>query len=92
VRPATAGVALVVADDGPGIPTEERGRVLRRFHLLERIRTIQGSGLGLALVRAVAELHGARLQLEDNHPGLRITVEFGHHGTVLESSGARVVQ
>jgi signal transduction histidine kinase len=70
------GAQLVVADDGPGVPREERGRLLRRFYRLERSRNIEGSGLGLSLVAAVAELHGARISLDDNEPGLRVTLEF----------------
>ncbi|MCB1740154.1 MAG: HAMP domain-containing protein [Gammaproteobacteria bacterium] len=63
-----------VRDDGPGIPEQERGRVLERFYRLEGSRTTPGSGLGLALVAAVAALHGARVELADNHPGLCATL------------------
>lgn len=63
---------LVVADDGPGIPATERDAVFRRFHRLDAARSTPGSGLGLALVRAVAELHGIGLVLEDAAPGLRV--------------------
>jgi signal transduction histidine kinase len=76
VSSTASGARLVVADDGPGVPAAERGRLLERFYRTERSRTIEGSGLGLSLVAAVAELHGARIRLEDNHPGLRVTVEF----------------
>lgn len=65
-----------VADHGPGIPEVERGRVLQRFVRLDRSRSTPGSGLGLSLVAAVAELHGATIRLEDNNPGLRVTLEF----------------
>jgi len=64
-----------VADDGPGIPEAERARVLRRFHRLDAARSRPGSGLGLALAAAVAELHGMTLTLGDNAPGLRATIE-----------------
>jgi signal transduction histidine kinase len=66
--------ALVVADDGPGIPAEEREMALRRFHRLDAARSTPGNGLGLALVAAVAELHGMTLRLEDNEPGLRVVL------------------
>jgi signal transduction histidine kinase len=69
-------VVLEVADDGPGIPPEERGNVLRRLYRLERSRTTDGNGLGLALVAAICDLHGARLSLEDNSPGLMVRVAF----------------
>jgi len=71
-----AEALLQVADNGPGIAEAEREKVFRRFYRLETSRTTPGSGLGLALVRAVAELHGATIQLSDNRPGLRVTVRF----------------
>lgn len=67
---------LCVADSGPGIPASEREKVFRRFYRLEASRTTPGSGLGLALVKAVADLHGAPVELSDNQPGLRVTVRF----------------
>ncbi len=67
---------LSVSDTGPGIPPQERDKVLRRFYRLETSRTTAGSGLGLALVKAVADLHGASLELIGNAPGLRVVVRF----------------
>jgi signal transduction histidine kinase len=67
---------LEVIDNGPGIPAEERDRVTRRFYRLDRSRNTPGTGLGLALVAAVAQLHGARLRLEDAAPGLRVSIAF----------------
>jgi signal transduction histidine kinase len=63
-------VTASVADNGPGIPLQERELVLRRLYRLEKSRTTQGSGLGLSLVKAVADLHGAKLTLSDAAPGL----------------------
>uniref|UniRef100_UPI001F16AF48 sensor histidine kinase n=1 Tax=Falsiroseomonas oryziterrae TaxID=2911368 RepID=UPI001F16AF48 len=71
-----AGPVLEVSDDGPGIPAEERERVLRRFYRLDRSRGTPGSGLGLALVAAVAKLHGTAPMLSDAAPGLRVTVDL----------------
>lgn len=71
---------LTVRDEGPGIPVAERGRVLRRLYRLERSRTSEGSGLGLSMVAAIAELHGARLQLGDAGPGLVVTLAFETRG------------
>lgn len=68
---------LAVTDTGPGIPAEERGNVLRRLYRLERSRTTPGSGLGLSLVAVIAELHDAKLTLEDAGPGLRVELSFG---------------
>lgn len=67
---------LSVADSGPGIPKAEREKVLRRLYRLERSRTTPGNGLGLALVAAIAESHGAALDLDDNDPGLVVTLRF----------------
>ena len=67
---------LSVSDTGPGIPAAEREKVFRRFYRLEASRTTPGSGLGLALVKAVAELHGASVTLSDNRPGLGVIIRF----------------
>lgn len=63
---------LAVADRGPGIPAEEFQHVFKRFYRLERSRCSPGHGLGLSLVAAVAQLHNARIEMEDNHPGLLV--------------------
>ncbi len=65
-----------VEDDGPGIPLEERDKVFRRFYRLTGSRSTPGNGLGLALVAAIANLHSAKIELGDNHPGLRVTNSF----------------
>jgi signal transduction histidine kinase len=67
-------ILLSVADHGPGIPPDDRGRVVDRFVRLERSRSLPGSGLGLSLASAVAHLHGGELRLEDNKPGLRVVI------------------
>lgn len=64
-------VSVVVQDDGPGIPVEERGKVLTRFYRLDRSRGQTGNGLGLSIVAAVSQLHGGTFSLEDAAPGLR---------------------
>jgi len=70
------GPVLSVSDSGPGIPIEEREHVLQRFYRLERSRHSPGNGLGLSLVAAVASLHGARLEMADNAPGLTFALHF----------------
>jgi signal transduction histidine kinase len=72
---------VMVGDDGPGIPADKREAVLGRFVRLEESRNTAGSGLGLSLVAAVAEHHGAELRLEDNRPGLRVTIAFPDQDT-----------
>ena len=67
-----SGVEIVVADNGPGIPDAERDKVFDRFYRLDRSRSTAGSGLGLAMVKAIAGLHGLSIRLEDAKPGLRV--------------------
>lgn len=69
-------VTAVVCDNGPGIPADQRDKVLRRLYRLEKSRTTEGTGLGLALVKAVADLHGATLTLTDAAPGLCVALHF----------------
>jgi signal transduction histidine kinase len=65
-----------VTDTGHGIPPSERENVFRRLYRLERARSTDGSGLGLSLVSAIVDLHGAKIALSDNAPGLRVEVSF----------------
>ncbi|HEU5017705.1 MAG TPA: HAMP domain-containing sensor histidine kinase [Pseudolabrys sp.] len=69
-------VSATVADNGPGVPDAERERIFHRFHRLERSHPVAGSGLGLSLVKAVADIHSAVLTVEDAEPGLRIALRF----------------
>ena len=68
---------VTVSDTGPGIPEEAFEEVFRRFHRLETARSTPGSGLGLSLVKAVANLHNGGVKLEDNCPGLRAILTVG---------------
>lgn len=86
---ARGGVArIVVSDRGPGVPDTERDRVLSRFVRLEESRSEPGSGLGLSLVAAVARLHGGKLRLEDNEPGLRVVLSLPMEGDALTNGAA----
>lgn len=64
------GAEIVVADDGPGIPSEHRADAVKRFKQVG-MQSPEGVGLGLAIVDACARLHRGALALEDNGPGLR---------------------
>lgn len=68
---------VTIADDGPGVPEGDRSRILRRFYRLDQSRSTPGAGLGLAMVAAIAGMHGAKLSIEDNNPGLRVSLSFG---------------
>ena len=69
-------VRLGVTDEGPGIAEADRARATERFFRGDTARHTYGFGLGLALVRAVAQLHGGTLKLEDARPGLLATIEL----------------
>jgi len=70
-------VRLDVVDDGPGIASEHRERALAPFGRLSRDAGAPGSGLGLALVAAIARLHGGQVELTDNPGGgLRVRCEL----------------
>jgi hypothetical protein len=74
---ATPGdITISVTDGGPGIPATDRSRATERFFRGETARSTPGSGLGLALVQAVAQLHGGVLTLDDNAPGLRASLRL----------------
>lgn len=84
-----AGYALSVIDDGPGVAAAERARVFDRFYRLERSRSSAGSGLGLALVAAIARLHDASVELDDAHPGLVVRIRFRRgNGEAMDNPGA----
>lgn len=83
VRIRTAGangrVRLAVEDEGPGIPRQERERIWRRFWRMDRARSsaVAGTGIGLAVVRELTELHGGRVWVESRAPrGSRFMVEL----------------
>lgn len=69
-------LVLSYGDDGPGVPGEQRSRILDRFYRADQSRQTPGSGLGLSLVKAVADLHGATVAVSDNDPGLAMEIRF----------------
>lgn len=73
-------IEVVISDNGPGIPDNEKPKVVERFYRSDASRATPGAGLGLSLVVAVARLHGGTLELSDNHPGLRATLVLGVTG------------
>jgi signal transduction histidine kinase len=82
-RRSNGEIEFSVTDTGPGVPEADRDRVVQRFVRLENSRTQSGSGLGLALVQAVADVHGGRLELSEGPgvvdgrgPGLRAALVF----------------
>lgn len=69
-----SGMVLEVADNGPGIAEAERALVTKRFYRSQRAATIQGYGLGLSVVAAIADFHGFDLAFDDAHPGAVVRV------------------
>jgi signal transduction histidine kinase len=70
VRGEPDAIALVVRDDGPGVPVADLGRVCERFYRVDRSRHLPGNGLGLSTVSAIAHQHGGKLVLVNANPGL----------------------
>jgi signal transduction histidine kinase len=82
-RKSSGEIEFSITDTGPGVPDEDRQRVVQRFVRLENSRSEPGSGLGLSLVAAVADAHGGRLELDEGPgvvdgkgPGLRVALVF----------------
>ena len=71
-------IEIIIEDSGPGIPDEDLTRVKERFVRLDEARTQTGSGLGLALVDAIAEFHAGKFTLtrSDGKSGLKATLSF----------------
>ncbi|ETA50556.1 sensor histidine kinase [Ponticoccus alexandrii] len=69
-------IRIIVADTGPGIPDDSKEKVFEPFQRLDPSRSKPGTGLGLALVRAIAEKHGGQVTLRDNHPGLIVDLSL----------------
>jgi signal transduction histidine kinase len=81
-------VAIVVDDEGPGIPADDLQRATERFVRLEQSRTKPGSGLGLSLAKAVMKFHGGRLELTPRAPGLSVAMMFpGEKRVETQQSG-----
>ena len=82
-------IEIEVSDRGPGIAPADRERVVGRFVRLESSRSLPGSGLGLSLAAAVAQMHKGELRIEDNAPGLRVVISVpaaagaGHTSDVI---------
>jgi signal transduction histidine kinase len=70
-------VEFSIADNGLGIPAEERDMAFRRFYRVEASRSaLPGNGLGLSMVEAAVKLHQGRVSLEDNKPGLKVLIKL----------------
>lgn len=75
----TGSYVVTVSDTGPGVPAELVPDLFKRFYRVEQSRSAPGYGLGLTLVAAIAELHGANVSVNDNRPGFRVEIVFAEH-------------
>ena len=69
-------VTIRILDTGLGIETEDHKRIFQRFFRGEKSRNSQGNGLGLALVKAISDMHGATVSVTDNNPGAVFELRF----------------
>ena len=79
IRAAQTGprISIEITDNGPGVPPDQKARVFQRFARLDASRQLPGHGLGLSLAAAIATLHGGRIDLHENHPGLKVVIGLG---------------
>lgn len=76
-----AYISLIIDDAGPGVPAENRQEVFERFNMLSR--SSGGTGVGLSIVKAVADRHGAKITLSESpYGGLRVTIRFAGEGGI----------
>lgn len=90
-RPDGRGLRVEIADRGPGVPDEEKRRVLERFGRGSSAAGVAGSGLGLAIVTSVVEAHGAEFTLLDRPGGgliARLDFPAADGGGAMAASGA----
>ena len=80
VEPGATATVLTVSDSGPGISEKHRQRIFERFYRGEHDSDATGSGIGLAIVQNIANMHGADISLGESEfaSGLAITVVFSN--------------
>ncbi|WP_318466799.1 sensor histidine kinase [Photobacterium leiognathi] len=69
-------IMIEMKDNGPGIPEQEKERVFERLYRINKARNDGGLGIGLSLVKAVAELHKGDVKLYDCNPGLGVNIYY----------------
>lgn len=70
-RDGVNNIRIIVEDDGPGIPEDQRADALKSFHRLDgaRNQNVEGVGLGLSIAKDIAQVHGGILRLDDSEMG-----------------------
>lgn len=79
-RAVPDGVLLIVRDDGVGVPDADLPNLTKRFYRVDHSRTRPGTGLGLTLVAAIVDLHKAKMNIANQHPGLCVEIAFSRTG------------
>lgn len=94
LRQLRTGLEVVVSDNGPGVPASEIEHLFERFYRLgganEAKKKAGGHGLGIPFAVAIAELHGAYVEIEDNRPGLRVVIHFPNDPFTRSQLGLRL--
>ncbi|MDY7231600.1 sensor histidine kinase [Hyalangium rubrum] len=85
---ANGEFTATVSDTGPGIPTAEYPHIFKPFYRLDASRTDPGSGLGMGLVSAIANLHDLSITLGNNAPGLKVRLQGHCRMPALEGDAA----
>jgi len=83
-------VALIVRDDGPGVPAHERENIFSRFVRLDSSRSTPGHGLGLNLVAAVASAHRGRARALPTERGLAVELQLPAAGALMRTASTSV--
>lgn len=86
VEPRATETVLIVEDSGPGIPEEQRERVFERFYRGPHDSSTAGTGIGLAIVQNIVDIHGARISLGESkfQSGLAVSVVF--HNRIVKGT------
>jgi len=90
LRQLRTGLEVIIADNGPGVPPSEIEHLFERFYRLESARVTSGHGLGIPFAVAIAELHGAYIEIVDNNPGLRVIINFPNDPFTHSQLGLRL--
>lgn len=84
------GVDVFISDNGPGVPESEIQHLFERFYRFGGSREKPGHGLGIPFAVAIAELHGAQVELSDNKPGLSVVIHFPNEPASRSQLGLRL--
>lgn len=90
LRQLRTGIDVIISDNGPGVPQSEIHHLFERFYRLDGTREKPGHGLGIPFAVAIAELHGAYVEIDDNKPGLLVVIHFPNDPVSRSQLGLRL--